>query len=317
LIHVVRLYEHLRELHFLDHVYAPPSVVLASLAAAACYAVGAVLQQSAATEQAPELALRPALVLALLRRPRWLLGNLASIAGFGFQFLALRRGALALVEPLLVTSLVIALPLGALLGHRRVRRREWGAAVLIIAALGVFLIAARPGPGAPRAGAAAWVALGVLTLVAVGACVRLAGPDGPRRALLFGAGAGILFGVTGAIMQTAGHLLDHGIGHALGSWPPYALIAAGALGLLLNQSAFQAGALEWSLPVLTVLEPLVAIAIGQFMFDEHIAASASARLGEILGVAGMTVGVLVLAGGHAPRPRRGPRAATPSPQLDG
>src|ERR1700733_9187003 len=93
-IGVGSFYEH--SLHLLDRVYAPPWVVLASLAAACCYAIAAAAQQSAARDEAADLALRPALLAALARRPRWLLGNLASVAGFAFQFLALRRGALAL-----------------------------------------------------------------------------------------------------------------------------------------------------------------------------------------------------------------------------
>jgi uncharacterized membrane protein len=149
---VSHLYPHLRHsLRFLDHVYVPVPVVLAALAAAACYAIAAVLQQSAATEQRAELSLRPGLLFALLRRPRWLLGNLAGGAGFAFQFLALRRGSLALVEPLLVVSLVIALPLSAISGHRRLGYRDWAPAVLVIAALALFLLAARPGPGFPHA----------------------------------------------------------------------------------------------------------------------------------------------------------------------
>jgi len=293
----------LQALHLLRRVYAPPAVVLASLAAAGCYAIAAVLQQSAASDEQPDLSLRPALLLGLLARPRWLLGVLASIAGFAFQFLALRRGALALVEPLLVASLVIALPLSALLEHRRLTQKDWAPGLLIITALALFLLAARPGPGHPHAGAAAWVVLGVLTVAAVAGCVRLAGPGGPRRAVALGAGAGILFGVTGAVTETTGHLLDHGIAHALASWAPYALVVAGVGGLILNQSAFQAGALRWSLPVITILEPLVAILIGELMFGEHIAGGGLARTGEVLGLAGMTLGVFVLA-----RPQR-PRAA--------
>jgi len=207
---------------------------------------------------------------------------------------------------------VIALPLAALIDHHRVSRREWCSGLLIIVALAVFLIAAQPGLGAPHAGAGAWITLGVVTLVLVGACVRFAGPAGPRRALALGAGAGLLFGVTGAITQTTGHLLDHGILHTLTSWPPYALIAASGLGLLLNQSAFQAGELEWSLPVMTIFEPLTAIVIGQFMFDEHIDGSALARLGEVVGLAGMTVGVLMLAGWRAGPMIRAPRWAQPA-----
>jgi drug/metabolite transporter (DMT)-like permease len=293
--HVLSL---LRALRFIDRVYAPPTVVLASLAAASCYAVAAVLQQSAASEQTPELSLHPALVLSLLRRPRWVLGIVASIGGYVFQFLALRRGALALVEPLLVVSLIIALPLSARLERRRLTRQEWAPGLLIIGALSLFLIAARPGPGAPHASAADWIVLTCLTATVVTACVRGAGPSGPRRALLLGAGAGILFGVTGAVTETTGHLLGHGVVHVLTNWAPYALIIATLAGLLLNQSAFQAGELRWSLPVITILEPLVAIAIGEFMFGEHIANSGLARTGEILGLAGMTLGVFTLTRAH-------------------
>jgi drug/metabolite transporter (DMT)-like permease len=295
-VSVSQLYAHLRELRLLDRVYIPSSVVLASLAAAACYAIASVLQQAEAAKQGPELALRPALLRSLAHRPGWLLGNLASIVGYGFQFLALRHGALALVEPLLVCSLVLALPLGGALQHRRLTRREWAPGLLIVAALALFLAAARPGAGAPRASTTDWVVLAVITVAVVAAVVRAAGPSGPRRALALGAGAGVLYGVTGAVTETTGHLLDHGIAHVLSSWAPYALVVAAVAGLLLNQSAFQAGELRWSLPVMTILEPLVAIAIGEFMFGEHIAGGALARSGEIVALAGMVFGVFALSG---------------------
>jgi hypothetical protein len=108
--------------------------------------------------------------------------------------------------------------------------------------------------------------------------------------------------VTGAVTETTGHLLDHGLEHVLTNWAPYALIVATVAGLVLNQSAFQAGELRWSLPVITILEPLVAIAIGEFMFGEHIANSDLARTGEILGLAGMTLGVFTLTRTHNTRP---------------
>jgi uncharacterized membrane protein len=296
-------------LHFLDRVYAPSSVVLASLGAACCYAIAAVLQQSAASDQRSELSLRPALLLVLLRRRRWVVGILASIGGYVFQFLALRRGALELVEPLLVASLVVALPLSAVAEHRRLTNREWAPGVLIVVSLSLFLVTARPGPGTPHAGTAAWIVLGCVTVGALTACIRLAGPSGRRRAVLLGTGAGLLFGITGALTETTGHLLDHGIVHVLASWTPYALILAGVAALILNQSAFQAGRLEWSLPVMTILEPLTAIVIGEFMFGEHIAGGALARTGEIVGLAGMTLGVFALARAH---PASAFRSPTPS-----
>jgi drug/metabolite transporter (DMT)-like permease len=290
---VSHLYARLRA-QFLDRAYAPPTVILESLAAATFYAIAAVLQQSAASDCPTKRALGPSLLLALVRRPRWLIGNCASVAGFAFQFLALRHGSLALVEPLLVASLVIALPLGAVLEHRRLRGPDWTAGLLIFGALALFLLAAEPGRGHPQAGTFAWLLLGCLTVAAVAACVRFSGAGGPRRALLLGTAAGILFGVTGAVTETTGHLLDHGLLAAASNWAPYALIAASVTGLLLNQSAFQAGQLGWSLPVITIFEPLVAIAIGELMFGEHIDAGPVARIGELCGLAGMVVGVLIL-----------------------
>jgi len=290
---VSHLYARLRA-QFLDRAYAPPAVILESLAAATFYAIAAVLQQSAASELPTGRALGPRLLLALLRRPRWLIGNCASVAGFVCQFLALRRGSLALVEPLLVASLVIALPLGAALEHRRLRRTEWAAGLLIFGAVALFLLAAAPGRGHPRAGTLAWLLLGSLTVAAVAACVRFSGAGGPRRALLLGAAAGILFGVTGAITETTGHLLYHGWLAATSNWAPYALIVASVTGLLLNQSAYQVGQLGWSLPVITILEPLVAITIGELMFSEHIDTGPVARISELLGLAGMVAGVLIL-----------------------
>jgi drug/metabolite transporter (DMT)-like permease len=292
-ISLAKLYARLRH-HFFDHVYAPPSVVLESLGAASFYAVAAVLQQSAASEQPASGALGPALLLGLLRRRRWLIGNAASAAGFVLQFLALRRGSLALVEPLLVASLVIALPLSAVVAHRRLSLAGSAPGLLIVVALALFLLSAQPGPGRPHASAAAWILLGCLTFAVVAGCVHLAGPDGARRALFLGAGAGILFGVTGAIIETTGHLLDHGLLYAVSNWAPYALIVVSVGGLLLNQAAYQAGQIAWSLPVLTILEPLVAIAIGEFMFGEHVAGGVFERFGELLGLLGMAAGVAIL-----------------------
>jgi drug/metabolite transporter (DMT)-like permease len=309
----MRLYGLLQALRLLDRAYAPSSVVLASLAAASCYAIAAVLQQSAAVAEDPALSLRPALVASLVRRRRWLLGVLASVGGYAFQFLALRRGSLALVEPLLVASLVIALPLNALVEHRKLTAREWAPGLAIVGALTLFLLAARPGRGAPRASAGAWILLACLTLGAVTACVRHAGAGGPRRAVALGSAAGILFGVTGAVTETTGHLLDHGIAHVFASWAPYALILAGVAGLIINQSAFQAGELRWSLPAITILEPLVAILIGELMFHEHIAGGVLARSEEILGLTGMTLGVLTLARSQV---QRRPPGTEGQPLLD-
>jgi drug/metabolite transporter (DMT)-like permease len=272
------------------------SVILLSLASAAAYGLAAVLQHHAAIREAPELSLRAGLLVRLARRPLWLVGNVFDGVGYLFQFLALRRGSLALVEPLLVLSLVFALPVAAWLDHRRVSLTDVASTGTIAAGLALFLGTARPGAGHPHASGAGWAVLTVAIAVSCGA-MALGARRGSRRraAVLLAAGSGTAFGYVAAVTERTGHILDAGVLHTLTTWAPYALAAGGVSALLLTQSAFHAGALRLSLPTLTVAQPLVAVAIGLGFFGEHIHSRGIAPLFELFGLVLVTVGVFVLA----------------------
>ena len=56
----------------------------------------------------------------------------------------------------------------------------------------------------------------------------------------------------------------------LGHWQLYALLAASAVGLLLNQSAFQAGHVAASLPAIAVTNPVLSSIFAVTMFGEHL-----------------------------------------------
>lgn len=281
------------------------SIVVLSMVSAAAYGMAAVLQHHAAVRQPRELSVRAGLLVRLARRPLWLLGNVLDGVGYLFQFLALRRGSLPLVEPLLVLSLVFALPVAAWLDHRRVHAPDVVSTALIVAGLGLFLGVARPGLGHPRASAASWA---VLTAVVVVGCVLavLLAQRGSRQraAVLLAAGSGLAFGYVAALSERTGHLLDFGVIHALGTWEPYAMIVGGAGALLLTQSAFHAGALRLSLPTLTVVQPLVAVVIGLWLFGEHVNSAGPAPLFEVLGLALITFGVFALTGSTVVDPER-------------
>jgi drug/metabolite transporter (DMT)-like permease len=271
------------------------SIVVLSVASAASYGVAATLQHRVAVRASADLSMRAGLLVQLARRPMWLLGNALDGVGYLFQFLALRRGSLSLVEPLLVLSLVFALPVAARLDHRRVSAAELASTGVVATGLALFLGVARPGLGHPDASGQAWI---VLTLVVSVACLAavLGARHGSRRraAVLLGAGSGMAFGYVAALTERTGHLLDAGVVHALATWVPY-LMCVGALGaLLLTQSAFNAGALRLSLPTLTVAQPLVAVAIGLGVFGEHVETEGLAPVAELLGLVLVTVGVFAL-----------------------
>jgi drug/metabolite transporter (DMT)-like permease len=271
------------------------SIVLLSIASAASYGMAAVLQQHAAVREPAALSMRAGLLGRLVRRPWWLVGNALDGVGYLFQFLALRRGSLTLVEPVLVLSVVIALPVAAWLDHRRVAASAWASTGAIVVGVALFLAAAHPGLGHPRASGEAWALLTVVIAAGCGAAV-LAARRSPRRAAIFlAAGSGIAFGYVAALTERTGHLLDAGVLHTLATWVPYALVIGAAASLLMTQSAFHAGELRLSLPTLTVAQPLVAGAIGLGLFGEHIDSRGWAPAIEVLGLAALTLGVFVLA----------------------
>ena len=272
------------------------SIVLLSLASAASYGMAAVLQHQAAIREPPELSLRAGLLVSLAHRPRWLVGNALDGAGYLFQFLALRRGSLSLVEPLLVLSLVFALPMGAWLEHRRASAADVGSTIVIAAGLTLFLGVARPGIGFPHASNVAWAVLSAAIAASCGAMV-VGSRGGSRRraAVLLALASGTTFGYVAAVTERTGHILNAGVVHTLTTWTPYALLVGGIGALLLTQSAFHAGALRLSLPTLTVAQPLVAVAIGLGFFGEHVDSRGLAPIAEFIGLALVTVGVFVLA----------------------
>ncbi|HEX3874500.1 MAG TPA: DMT family transporter [Solirubrobacteraceae bacterium] len=288
---------------FYDRAYVPLVVVGLCLLGSICYGLSSILEQREAAAAPPGTAMRIGLLTHLIQRPRWLLGNLAGLVGFVLQLLALRHGSLALVQPLFVSGLVFALVGGAILEHRRLARREWLSMALVTAGLVAFLVIAKPGRGHPNATTAGWIALTVATVLSVGGVCLLGLRSRQLKPLFLATGAGILFGVTAAVAERTSHLLEHGLLPTLGHVPPYAMFVCAIAALVLSQSAFQAAELRWSLPTLTIVEPLVAILIGQVLYGEHISLGGLAVAGEAIGLAMMIAGVFGLSQGiqHPPR----------------
>ncbi|MDA8357152.1 MAG: DMT family transporter [Actinomycetota bacterium] len=272
------------------------ATVVLALASAACYGLAAVLQHQAAGEQPPELSLRLGLVVQLVRHPRWLFGNVVDLAGFILQLLALRAGPLTVVEPILVTSLVFALPAAAWLARRRVVLGELAPAVAVAGGLALFLAVARPQPGHLHAPVIALVASSIAVAAFVTGTLAIARLVARSASgLLLAAGAGASFGYMAAAASLTWQEITHGAAHALGSWPPYAVAVSGIAGILLTQSAFSSGRLRLSLPMMTVVQPVVALTIGIVVFGEQITAHGAAPVWESLGLAIAMGAVFLLA----------------------
>jgi drug/metabolite transporter (DMT)-like permease len=274
--------------------------VVLALTSALLFALGTVLQLKAGTDTRAS-ASNSGLLVRMARRPVWLAGIAADTVGFVAQAAALKFGQLAVVQPLLDLSVVFALPLGGRLGSQHVGRREAAAAVLVVVALVGFLVIAHPSGGHSEASLSEWVIAGVACAAAC-APLSLLGRHGSasRRAALFGAAAGILFALTAALTKSVVDELHLGVVHVITSWEPYALAGVGYVSMTFNQLALNTGALAATIASSTALDPIVSVALGLTLFDEHLHASSLQAAGAFVALGAALFGVAVLARSEVP-----------------
>src|SRR5258705_13790565 len=142
----------------------------------------------------------------------------------------------------------------------------------LTAALGVFVLLAKSGPGDSEVSLPLSALVAVICTAAVCACVVVATRTvGWKRAVLLAVAVGVLFGVVAVRTKLVMHLLTHeGLRTVLITPVLYLLVVIGVLATFLQQSAFHAGSLQTSVPTMLVLEPVVAVVLGAVGLGEHL-----------------------------------------------
>ncbi len=270
--------------------------MLLAFLAAVFLAVGIVVRQRATLDVPAEDGVSAVMFRTLLRRPLWWAGTAAAVAGFVFQALALANGSLLLVQPILVSALLFALPLSARLAHRRVTRAEWAWAVLLTAALAVFVVLAKASPGDYEASLSTSALVAVVCTIAVLACVIVATRViGWIRAVLLAVAVGVLFGVVAVLTKLVMHVLTHeGLTAVLTTPVLYLLGLLGVVATLLQQSSFHAGSLQTSVPTMLVLEPMVAVILGAVVLGEQLNADRWDAIAIAVATVAMVAGTIAL-----------------------
>jgi drug/metabolite transporter (DMT)-like permease len=313
-----------------------------TLVAALLLGIGFVLQQQSA-ETAPESHfLSPRLFADLFRKRKWLAGIVCMILGQVLAAWSIGHLALSLVEPLLTMNLLVALILAVPLSHQALGITEVVGALLLIAGETILSLARSIEPIGESFGSFShWPAAAGIACIAFAAVQAGRHRSGRRRATLTGLGAGLVFGIQDALTrQTLQILQHHGVSGLLHSWSAYCLVATGAVGLLLMQSAFNAGPLHSSLPTITAGEPVAGILLGIVVFGDRISLSPGSLAMHAGGLAALVVGVILVSRApalsnlrkavvepvHLPRRRdtgpqrslsRTPGAIPPQPSLPG
>jgi hypothetical protein len=270
-----------------------------ALGSAAVFALGMVLQQRVAMA-APEAQEGSAgVLLQLARHPVWLAGIGAYGVAYGLQAAALGIGRLVVVQPILATTIVFALPLGIWLSAQRITRRDVLAALVVTGGLALFLVLSDPSGGRDDAPIGEWLLAGGV-LIGVAAALASAGfaRSGAMRAALLGTAAGLLFGLVSALTKGAVEILEaDGLG-VFADWHIYALTAVGFGGMTLTQMALGTGVLPPAVATSSIFNPAASVLLGIVLFEEAIHRDALDSTLAVLALLAMFGGIAVLALGE-------------------
>lgn len=291
--------------------------VLLSLVSAVAYATAAVVQERVAMGE-------PGGPYAPVRSGGWWTAMGLNGAGGLLHVAALAYGPLSLVQPLGALTIVFALPLAALSVRGGVRPGGgrgvagpaiWAGAVMSAAGLaGLLALTGSTGAEAPDSGergvlsGLSAAAIGALFLVAR----RVRRPG--TRAVALAAGAGVAFGVASVFTKIVTEEL--GTRSWGGALPGLLMVAGPAVaGLLMSQASYRGAGLTAPLATVTVVNPVVAAAVGVALFGERFRHGAAGTAAALLCAAVAAGGLLLLitrrrpASGTAPAPRPGTGAA--------
>ena len=251
---------------------------------------------------------------SLLRRPWWWGGVAAMVLGALIHVVALAFGSITLVQPIGVTALILALPLDAWLERRRIHRREWfGAVVLVVGLAGLFGLAAHhPTPTRPDAGLV--LATLVVVLVAAGVVTAASGraPAVPR-AVIRAAVSGLCAGATSGLVRLTFRLVQDGRSVWLIAAVLGAVVVLPVASILLLQTAYRDGGLDAGLSTQITTDQVAAMTIGIVVLGERFAMGASGAALATVSAVVAVVGLVTLIRSGPTVERRTSAATAPAP----
>lgn len=280
------------------------AATLAALGAALGFAISSPLQHHAAG-LAPHGRGALGLLGHLMHQPRWLVGQVLALMSFCLHAYALHVGVLALVQPIVVSGIVFAVPIRAALSRHLPPRGEVSAVIITAVGLATLLVAAgdmSSGGQPPNRVLALVMTVGLVGLAATAyLCVGRA-DTAAVRAGLCGITAGILFGLVSGMVKLTLDLLDNGVPGPLSLWPIPTMALLGLSGVAVNQRAYRLGALSASMPILNIVNVGVALTLGLLVFHEVPAHTPAALLGQAFALVCICFGLVKLSA-HAEIPQ--------------
>jgi drug/metabolite transporter (DMT)-like permease len=262
---------------------------LLAIVAAFFFALAATLWQKAALSLTDVSFRHPKSFLVLLTQWLWLLGLAVQLLGVALQAAALDRGRVSIIQPLLVTSVIWALPLGYYMTGQVITRRLVIGAGVIVAGLAIFASFGDPAAGVDNAPASDWIA-SILVIGAICAALLLFANRGnlTARAATLGTIAGVLYGLSATLMKPVVESLHTvGVSGVLGGWEFWVMTIAGLVGFLFQQLSLSTGRLVPSVATVSVTNPVVSVLLGALVLQERLDTDPAWR--AVLGIGGLAL----------------------------
>lgn len=282
----------------------PWIAVFLALLGACFLAVGAQRQGSAVRSNTGGLSLNSTGFMRLLRNPRWILGLILLGAGMVCNVIALSMASLTVVQPIGAIALVITTIVNSRDQGVRINRATVVAISACVSGSALFVLLAVNVTRRDHTVLPDQELTAVLLLcIAVALFGTLAAVFKRRlNAFTYILGAGVLFGFVAVLTKIiATHLLDPN-GRFLLNVPFYsviAIIAAAGLGSWFVQSAYASGPPDLVIAGLTVIDPIVGIAVGIAVLGE-LQPNVESVIAIAMGAAAIVaiIGVIALARHH-------------------
>ena len=255
-------------------------------------------------------------LLALIRRPSWLIGTLMLGIAIVLQLISLFLAPLTVVQPLGALALVITALLNARVTKTRLGKTAVRAILLCVGGIGVFVgVAAVTTTSVPIQSEQLAIVLIILAcvLVLLGVAFVLFRKRAPS--VFYIISGGILFGFVASlakvVIDRVHTIVLHGFdlvpGDGLTIVALVAILVTALAGSYLVQTAYSSGPPELVVAGLTVIDPMVGVTIGIVVLGEAAGAPWWAGIVFVAAGAVAVTGVFQLSRRKQPQPaERGP-----------
>ena len=207
--------------------------------------------------------------LRLLARPSWLAGTIMLGLAIVFQLTALRFAPIIVVQPLGIVALVLTSILNARVSKVKLQRPAITAILMCVIGIGVFVtVAAFYATEHVLQETQLIIVLAILAGVLLILAAAFAFFRKRLNAMFYIAAGGVLYGFVASIAKVIINRVMLGNFDWVTVVGGIALLLALGLGFYFVQTAYSVGAPDLVIAGLTVIDPLVAVAIGIFVLGE-------------------------------------------------